>query len=156
METMDWEESYFNWSIQTDSAATRQDAFKAGWEAAIKRTEEPWGTLEGAERYLEARDRESFLDLRRAKIEFGIEKELNHVIDALQDRWIAYGEAWALVNRLLPAYQAIKNVQIYGADRLGKQTRETEGEGDWPWCEACRSYHHPNNPTCFLKTAQKR
>jgi hypothetical protein len=20
-----------------------------------------------------------------------------------------------------------------------------------PWCEACRSYHHPDNPTCFLR-----
>lgn len=18
----------------------------------------------------------------------------------------------------------------------------------WPWCNACQSYHHPNNPTC--------
>lgn len=22
---------------------------------------------------------------------------------------------------------------------------------NWPWCEACRSYHHPDNPTCRLK-----
>jgi len=21
-------------------------------------------------------------------------------------------------------------------------------DGSWPWCEACKSYHHPKNPTC--------
>jgi hypothetical protein len=25
------------------------------------------------------------------------------------------------------------------------------GDGSWPWCRACRSYHHPNNPTCRLR-----
>lgn len=23
-----------------------------------------------------------------------------------------------------------------------------DAEVDWPWCEACRSWHHPANPTC--------
>lgn len=23
--------------------------------------------------------------------------------------------------------------------------------GDWPWCEACQSYHSPCNPTCKAK-----
>lgn len=22
---------------------------------------------------------------------------------------------------------------------------------DWPWCESCRSWHHPDNPTCKLR-----
>jgi hypothetical protein len=22
----------------------------------------------------------------------------------------------------------------------------------WPWCEACRSWHHPDNPTCRANT----
>ena len=21
--------------------------------------------------------------------------------------------------------------------------------GSWPWCSSCRSYHHPDNPTCL-------
>lgn len=21
----------------------------------------------------------------------------------------------------------------------------------WPWCDACRSYHHRDNPTCKLR-----
>ena len=25
---------------------------------------------------------------------------------------------------------------------------EHEEDGSWPWCEACKSYHHPQNPTC--------
>ena len=24
-------------------------------------------------------------------------------------------------------------------------------ECPWPWCEACQSWHHPDNPTCRLK-----
>lgn len=24
-------------------------------------------------------------------------------------------------------------------------------EPDWPWCEACQSWHHPSNPTCKAK-----
>ena len=26
-----------------------------------------------------------------------------------------------------------------------------DASGDWPWCDACRSYHHPDSPTCKLK-----
>jgi hypothetical protein len=33
-------------------------------------------------------------------------------------------------------------------DRLAKEANEN----DWPWCEACQSYHHPENPTCKNKT----
>lgn len=25
---------------------------------------------------------------------------------------------------------------------------DEEEDGSWPWCEACKSYHHPKNPTC--------
>jgi hypothetical protein len=25
---------------------------------------------------------------------------------------------------------------------------EAQWEGEWPWCDACRSYHHPKNLTC--------
>lgn len=24
-------------------------------------------------------------------------------------------------------------------------------QGDWPWCESCKSYHSPCNPTCRAK-----
>lgn len=24
-------------------------------------------------------------------------------------------------------------------------------ETEWPWCESCKSYHHPKNVTCKLK-----
>lgn len=26
---------------------------------------------------------------------------------------------------------------------------------NWPWCETCRSYHHPENPTCAIYAPQK-
>lgn len=26
-------------------------------------------------------------------------------------------------------------------------------EGDFKWCEPCRSYHHPDNPTCLRSRA---
>lgn len=29
---------------------------------------------------------------------------------------------------------------------------KTADDAPWPWCEVCRSYHHPANPTCFLLT----
>lgn len=31
-------------------------------------------------------------------------------------------------------------------------TTQAPEEGAWPWCEACRSWHHPDNPTCFKLT----
>lgn len=34
---------------------------------------------------------------------------------------------------------------------IPSHTPSTAEEIDWPWCEACKSYHHPNNPTCFKK-----
>jgi hypothetical protein len=24
-------------------------------------------------------------------------------------------------------------------------------DGSWPWCDACKSWHDPNNPTCVLR-----
>lgn len=29
---------------------------------------------------------------------------------------------------------------------------EKEDDAGFPWCEACKSWHHPDNPTCFLKS----
>ena len=53
-------------------------------------------TLEGVAAYLEHQDRMSFLDLRRAK-------QANYhdlTLSLLEDRWIAYGEAWGIVQKL--------------------------------------------------------
>lgn len=30
--------------------------------------------------------------------------------------------------------------------------RKAPADQDWPYCETCRSWHHPDNPTCFKRT----
>ena len=39
-------------------------------------------------------------------------------------------------------------------DLLLKHDLGPQKEVPWPWCEACGSYHHSANPTCFLKQGQ--
>jgi hypothetical protein len=181
---------------------------------------EPWGTLEGAERYLEARDREAFMILRRETNWIsmnGQDPKRYRFIQDLESFWIGYAEAWGHVHKLLQPHPKYKHdcencVFLGRCDVLASQrdlyfckqagtlptviarysdepsdftsglgsrmyelieaekrardagllpTREKLGlrlqqDEDWPWCEACHSYHHPNNPTCVLKAAEKR
>ena len=37
-----------------------------------------------------------------------------------------------------------------------EQSSMEEDEKPWKFCEACKSYHHPNNPTCRKKKRKKR
>lgn len=87
------------------------NAFEAGWQAGTCLTpavpDEPWGTLVGASDYLEHADRMSFLDLRRAKTAGYHETS----IDFLQGRWIAIGEAWGIVQRLIKSEEQAKQPQ---------------------------------------------
>lgn len=32
----------------------------------------------------------------------------------------------------------------------------SESQPDWPWCEACQSWHHPENPTCRKLIVKRR
>lgn len=103
------------WSGRSEVAKSVQDAFTAGWEAAIQEfvvkpiaDKEPWGTLAGAERYLEAKDREAFMILRRetkALVDRGQDPGKWKMIQDLQSYWIGYGEAWSEVHKLLPPTQ---------------------------------------------------
>jgi hypothetical protein len=34
-------------------------------------------------------------------------------------------------------------------NELGRLLPASSDDGSWPWCDACQSYHHPKNPTCF-------
>jgi hypothetical protein len=41
-----------------------------------------------------------------------------------------------------------------GLEIGGLDDKEEDGFGAWPWCEPCRSYHHPDNPTCVAKKGE--
>ena len=47
-------------------------------------------------------------------------------------------------------------IEIVGEEPAGfTETFEEaadDDESEFPWCEPCQSYHHPNNPTCVLRT----
>jgi calcineurin-like phosphoesterase family protein len=36
---------------------------------------------------------------------------------------------------------------------LSEHRHDRVSDTDWPFCSTCRSYHHPDNPTCKLKEA---
>ena len=44
---------------------------------------------------------------------------------------------------------------ITATRRKDRKDRATTQTGSWPWCKACQSWHHPDNPTCFKITGQK-
>lgn len=72
----------------------------------VREPQEPWGTLEGAERYLEGKDRESFMTLRRetTRIEVylpPVDPQKFRFIQDLQTFWIGYGEAWGIVQKIV-------------------------------------------------------
>lgn len=50
--------------------------------------------------------------------------------------------------------QGTKTLQTLDAEGL-KIMAPMAVEIDWPWCEVCKSYHHPLNPTCFKITRRK-
>ena len=48
-------------------------------------------------------------------------------------------------NDQLPVPDAVVNEH-------GEEIDEEETEGQsWPYCDDCRSWHHPENPTCVLR-----
>ena len=48
-------------------------------------------------------------------------------------------------------WRAICITELMIEERKLVRERALNDNIDWPWCEACKSYHHPSNPTCRAK-----
>lgn len=42
-------------------------------------------------------------------------------------------------------------IALVVAKITGEYIHTGEDDGSWPWCDACRSYHRRDNPTCLRK-----
>ena len=45
---------------------------------------------------------------------------------------------------------------VHDESIAGSVNRPLDDGAEWPWCDACKSYHHPKNLTCFKLTRKEK